>query len=94
MHVCFLNPVGTVGGAERVLLAWVAAARRMVPSARLSAVLFGDGPLRARLTASGVEVHLLALPDTLAATGDTAAMGPAQLSAYSWSPPLHYRTSM
>ena len=72
MHVCFLNPVGTIGGAERVLLAWVAAARRIAPSARLSAVLFGDGLLRARLTASGVEVHLLPLPDTLAATGDTA----------------------
>ncbi len=72
MHVCFLNPVGTVGGAERVLLAWVAAARRIAPSARLSAVLFGDGPLYTRLESLGVEVHLLPLPDTLAATGDTA----------------------
>lgn len=68
MRVCFLSPVGTVGGAERVLLAWAG----VVTGVSRSAILFGDGPLAERLAALGVAVHILPLPAALAATGDTA----------------------
>lgn len=71
MRVCLLSPVGVVGGAERVLLAWAAAARDAVP-AHLSAVLLADGPLRERLSDLGVVVEVVPLPAALAASGDTA----------------------
>ena len=47
MRITFLNPVGVVGGAERVLLAAIRGAREHLPGARLDVVLFADGPLRA-----------------------------------------------
>ncbi len=73
MTVTILNPVGTVGGAERVLLAWAVATGRLDPAPRLTAVLLADGPLRHRLTDIGVSVEVVPLPDRLAAAGDTGA---------------------
>jgi len=78
VSVIFVNPVGTVGGAERVLSTWVGAVRESLPAARRSAILFADGPLRSRLEALGVAVHVLPLPESLAATGDTALRGQAR----------------
>lgn len=71
MRVCFLSPVGVVGGAERVLLAWAAAAGDAVTD-HLSAVLLADGPLRDRLAELGVAVEVVPIPAALAALGDTA----------------------
>jgi len=71
MHVVFLNPVGGLGGGERVLLTAVRSTLARFPEARVSVVLLGDGPLRNALEALGAEVHLLPLPTALAGLGDT-----------------------
>lgn len=72
MHICFLSPVGVVGGAERVLLAWASALIRSDLNIRLSAILLGSGPLQSLLTELGVQVHSLSLPESLSVTGDSS----------------------
>ena len=42
MRITILNPIGDVGGAERVLLAAIRGAREYIPDALLEVVLF-DG---------------------------------------------------
>lgn len=70
-HVLFLNPVGVIGGAERVLLSAVDAVRRLRPSWRVSVVLLDGGPLEERLADLGVDVHVVSLPPAFSRLGDT-----------------------
>lgn len=76
-HVLFVSSVGTIGGAERVLLASVRAVREGSPRTRRSALLLGDGPLRAALEASDTAVMVAALPPRLASWGEGGARAPA-----------------
>lgn len=71
MHIVVLNPVGVVGGAERVLIAAARQTRRLRPDWRISAVLGGPGPLADRLETLGVGVRVLPFPKVLAGVGDT-----------------------
>lgn len=71
MRIVFLNPVGVIGGAERVLLTAAAQLARHEPDAELHAVLGGDGPLAEKLNALGVAVHVLSLPTRLETLGDS-----------------------
>ena len=71
MHLLFLNPVGVIGGAERVLLSAVNAVRRLRPMWRVSAILLHRGPLEERLADLGVDVHVVALPPAFSGLGDT-----------------------
>ncbi len=71
MRITFLNPIGEVGGAERVLLAAIRGAREHLPGARLDVVLFADGPLRAEAERLGATVAVVPLPASLAELGDT-----------------------
>ena len=71
MRITFLNPVGVVGGAERVLLAAIRGARAHLPEARLDVVLFADGPLEAEARRLGAAVTVVPLPACLAGLGDT-----------------------
>lgn len=75
MHVVYLNPVGVLGGGERVLLTLVRSTLAKFPTARVSVVLLGDGPLVAELQSLGASVHVLPLPATLAGLGDTQFRG-------------------
>ncbi|MGL6075784.1 MAG: glycosyltransferase family 4 protein [Fimbriiglobus sp.] len=67
MRITYVNPVGVVGGAERVMLA----AMRAVPGVVGTLVLFGDGPLRAEAERLGVRVVVVPLPGAFAEMGDT-----------------------
>jgi glycosyltransferase involved in cell wall biosynthesis len=71
MRITFLNPIGEVGGAERILLAAIRGAREHFPGARLEVVLFADGPLRAEAERLGAVVTVVPLPASLAGLGDT-----------------------
>ena len=45
MRILFINPVGQVGGAERVLLDCVASIRLAEPGHEIHLLLMDDGPL-------------------------------------------------
>ena len=71
MRITFLNPIGGVGGAERVLLAAIRGASEHLPEIKLELLLFGDGPLRAEAERLGAVVTVVPLPASLAGLGDS-----------------------
>lgn len=71
MRIVFLNPVGMIGGAERVLLSATRQLRILRPNWSLVAILGSHGPLAQELTALGVVVHIAPIPPALAQLGDT-----------------------
>ncbi|MCS6975605.1 MAG: glycosyltransferase family 4 protein [Gemmatales bacterium] len=71
MRIVYLNPVGVIGGAERVLLTAAAEISRREPAAELYAVLGGHGPLAESLSRLGVTVHVLPLPKRVESLGDS-----------------------
>ncbi len=72
MKALFLNPIGHVGGAERVLLSAVRGLRREVPAAGIRVVLLADGPLARAVEEAGGEADVVPLPTELSALGDSA----------------------
>lgn len=83
MRLVFINPVGVIGGAERVLLAAIRGVREHLPGARIDVVLLADGPLRAEAGRLGATVSLVLLPDRLAGIGDARLRGRGR--ARSWA---------
>ena len=73
MRLLYLNPIGHVGGAERVLLAAIAGAKRELPSAAIRLIALGDGPLSAPHGNGAVEV--VPLPTALGELGDSRLPG-------------------
>lgn len=71
MRLLFLNPVGEIGGAERVLLTAIAGVRRAMPDAVVRLIAMTDGPLVAAAPAAGAEVQILPLPPALRQLGDS-----------------------
>ena len=71
MRITYINPVGVVGGAERVLLAAIRGAREHLPGATLEVILFAEGPLEAEARRLGAVVTVVPLPAILAGLGDT-----------------------
>jgi glycosyltransferase involved in cell wall biosynthesis len=69
--ILFLNPVGIIGGGERVLLTMMAGLKAEVPDLQLHLLLGSDGPLVAAATALGVQVEVLPLPERLLRLGDS-----------------------
>jgi glycosyltransferase involved in cell wall biosynthesis len=72
MRILFLNPIGGVGGAERVLLAAAGGVKRVRPDATVRVVTFADGPLLAAAAAVGAETEVVPLPAALGGLGDSA----------------------
>ncbi|RYV50766.1 glycosyltransferase [Pengzhenrongella frigida] len=67
LRVAVLDHTGQLGGAELALVRLCAA---LDPErVEVVVVLFSSGPLVARLTALGIEVHVLPLADAIATTG-------------------------
>jgi glycosyltransferase involved in cell wall biosynthesis len=81
MRITFINPVGFVGGAERVLLAAIRGAREHLATATLHVVLFADGPLRAEAERLGATVTVVPLPSRMAALGDTRLRAGGRIGA-------------
>ncbi len=81
MRVTYLSPVGTVGGAERVLLAALRALPDALPGYAPTVVLFADGPLRAAAESLGATVLIVPLPHALAGLGDTQLRGNSSRAA-------------
>jgi glycosyltransferase involved in cell wall biosynthesis len=75
VRLLYLSPTASLGGAERVLLAVLAAARAARPSPALRLILPDAGPLAGRAAALGVETEVLPLPGDLAALGDSGLNG-------------------
>lgn len=78
-RIIFLNPIGGIGGAERILLATAKHLQQHADRLAVSAVLLGPGPLQAALEAYGVTVYVLPLSDDAAELGDTKLRGRSKL---------------
>ncbi|VTU00927.1 group 1 glycosyl transferase : Group 1 glycosyl transferase OS=Corallococcus coralloides (strain ATCC 25202 / DSM 2259 / NBRC 100086 / M2) GN=mshA4 PE=4 SV=1: Glyco_transf_4: Glycos_transf_1 [Gemmataceae bacterium] len=75
MRLLFLSPVGTLGGAERVLLTAVRGVLHERPGAVVRVVALADGPLAGAVRDLGAEVEVVALPVDFAALGDSSRPG-------------------
>jgi glycosyltransferase involved in cell wall biosynthesis len=75
--------MGSLGGAERVLLSVMAAVLRADPTAELHLLTCTDGPLVERARQAGVCAKVLAMPPALAGVGDSRLEGLA-FSARLW----------
>jgi glycosyltransferase involved in cell wall biosynthesis len=81
MRIAYLNPSGSMGGAETSLVSLLGGIREAEPDWRLTLVLGEDGPLRRKAEALGVDVVLVRFPKLLARLGDAGRSRPAWLQA-------------
>jgi glycosyltransferase involved in cell wall biosynthesis len=72
VKIVYLNPIGSIGGAEQVLLCCLRGVRAVCPDAQLHLVVGSAGPLIDQARALGVEVTLRPLPAALSGLGDSA----------------------
>jgi glycosyltransferase involved in cell wall biosynthesis len=75
LHAVFVSAAGTIGGAERVLLALVHATRLAWPSARVTVLALADGPMVPALRATGAEVRGVFLPTAASQLGESHLRG-------------------
>lgn len=71
MRILYVNPVGEIGGAERVLLTIFETLKQIQPTIELHLLLFSNGPLADKSAALGVQVQVLPLPERLNHSGDS-----------------------
>ena len=69
----FLSPVGTLGGAERVLISLLQALRQSALDVNTRVACLGDGPLINELTELGIPVSFNPLPKGVSQLGDSPA---------------------
>ncbi|HEY9649631.1 MAG TPA: glycosyltransferase family 4 protein [Coleofasciculaceae cyanobacterium] len=72
MKIVFVNPVGVMGGAERVLLTALAALKATKPSIQLYLIVCTSGSLVEQAQQLGVQVIVLPLPKQVNQLGDSA----------------------
>jgi glycosyltransferase involved in cell wall biosynthesis len=70
MRIVYLNPVGSLGGAEALLLDLLASMRETRPDWTLDLILPEGGIVADRAAAMGVGVHLIAMPRAMARLGE------------------------
>lgn len=75
MRILFLNPLSELGGAERCLLDLQASLAELSPAPEMHLAVGGPGPLVAEADSLGVRVHVVPMPQRLAAVGDSAHDG-------------------
>ncbi len=75
MRLLFLNPIGNIGGAERVLLTAIAGVKREWPDAVVRVVALSDGPLLAAARELGAETEVVPLPAAFSQLGDSQTRG-------------------
>jgi glycosyltransferase involved in cell wall biosynthesis len=74
MRLLFINPIGHVGGAEKVLLALLRELSNQ-PNYQLHLIVLSDGPLVNMAQELGVTVNILSLPERLNQAGDSSGRG-------------------
>jgi glycosyltransferase involved in cell wall biosynthesis len=79
MRITYVNPVGVVGGAEKVLLTILRTGFQQIPNYAPSLLLFADGPLRTEAEKLGVAVSVVPLPAEFMALGDSQFLGVGKL---------------
>jgi glycosyltransferase involved in cell wall biosynthesis len=70
VRVLFLDPIGTLGGAEQSLLDVIASLRRVKPAPEIRVLVLEDGPLVREAEALGASTDVLPLPRALARLGE------------------------
>ncbi|MBK6425564.1 MAG: glycosyltransferase family 4 protein [Blastocatellia bacterium] len=75
MRILFLNPLSELGGAERCLLDLQASLAELNPAPEMHLAVGGPGPLVDEAEGIGVRVHVVSMPQRLAAVGDSAQGG-------------------
>ncbi|HKN01868.1 MAG TPA: glycosyltransferase family 4 protein [Candidatus Binataceae bacterium] len=70
MRVLYLNPIGSLGGAERVLIDIVGGLREARPDWDLHLISGAEGAIINRTQALGVNASVVQFPSVLARTGD------------------------
>ena len=75
MRILFLNPIGEIGGAERVLLTAIAGVRREIPDAVVRLIALTDGPLLVEAEKLGAEVAVVPMATGLGQLGDSQVRG-------------------
>jgi glycosyltransferase involved in cell wall biosynthesis len=75
VKLLYLNPVGGLGGAEKVLLAVMHGVRQTHPEHQLHLLTMADGPFVDRVRQLGAGVTILPLPAPLQALGDSQLAG-------------------
>ncbi len=73
MRILYLNPNGTIGGAEASLLHLLAALRAAEPQWTLSLIAGAEGPLLSRAEAMGVSAEVIPFPRAIQQLGDAGA---------------------
>jgi glycosyltransferase involved in cell wall biosynthesis len=77
LKILYLNPNGTIGGAERVLVDLLRAVRQECPDWNLELIAGAEGELAAAARAIPITVRVLPFPRSVGLIGDAAAGGPA-----------------
>jgi glycosyltransferase involved in cell wall biosynthesis len=75
VRLLFLNPIGNVGGAERVLLTAIAGVKRERPDAGVRVVALAGGPLLDAARELGAEAEVVPLPAAFGELGDSRPRG-------------------
>jgi|SRR5579884_808343 len=73
MRILYLNPIGSVGGAERALLSAMAGVMQTDPSIEVHLLAMTDGPLLRLANEIGVRSTLLPMPKRLTEVGDSGS---------------------
>lgn len=77
MKILYLNPNGSVGGAEASLLHLLAALRAAQPRWTLSLIAGTDGPLLSQAASLGVSTRVVAFPPAIRQLGDAGTQDPS-----------------
>ncbi|MEO5903118.1 MAG: glycosyltransferase family 4 protein [Gemmatimonadaceae bacterium] len=75
MRIAFLNPSGTIGGAERCLLDLLRGIREFEPDWELHVVVSSNGELAGELAKLGVPCTIVQFPSALSQLGDAGSRG-------------------
>jgi glycosyltransferase involved in cell wall biosynthesis len=73
MKILYLNPNGTIGGAETSLLHLMAVLRAAEPEWKLSLIAGAEGPLLSRAETMGVSARAIPFPPSIRRLGDAGA---------------------
>jgi glycosyltransferase involved in cell wall biosynthesis len=96
VKVLFVNPVGELGGAERVLLDLIGSLKEFAPSLEASVLSFAPGPLLEEAALLGAKTSVLPLPQSATELGDAAGIDAvrsivALSQVFAWAPGLARR---